>query len=69
MDEVRGDWKRQHIEGLHDLYSSQNTISEIKSRRIRWAVHTACMEEKRGAYNVLLGKLEGKRPLGTALRR
>jgi len=41
MDEVRVDWKRQLIEELYNLYSSQNTIGVIKSRRMRWAVHIA----------------------------
>ena len=36
----------------------------IKSRRMRWAGHVACMGEERGVYRVLVGKLEGKRPLG-----
>ena len=40
----------------------------IKSRRMRWAGHVACMGEKRGAYRVLVGKLEGKRPLGRSRR-
>jgi len=41
----------------------------IKSRRMRWAVHIARMGEKRGEYNVLVGKFEGKGPLGTPVRR
>jgi hypothetical protein len=36
----------------------------IKSRRMRLAGHVALMVEKRNAYRILLGKLEGKRPLG-----
>jgi hypothetical protein len=35
----------------------------IKSRRMRWAGNVATMGEKRNAYRILLGKLEGKRPL------
>ena len=41
----------------------------IKSRRMRWAVHVACMSEERGVYRVLVGKPEGKRPLGRPRRR
>jgi hypothetical protein len=36
----------------------------IKSRRIRWAGHVACMRSKRNAYRILVGKPEGKTPLG-----
>ena len=53
-----------HNEELNDLYSSPNIVRVIKSRRIRWAGHVARMGEERGAYRVLVGKLEGKRPLG-----
>jgi hypothetical protein len=46
------------------LCCSPNTIGVIKSRIMRWAGHVAYMEEeKRNAYRVLVGKLEGKRPL------
>jgi hypothetical protein len=41
----------------------------IKSRRMRWAGHIARMEEKRNAYRILVGKPEGKRPLGRPRRR
>jgi len=49
--------------GLSDLYSSLNIIQVIKSRRKRWVGHVARMT-RRGAYRVLVGKTEGKRPLG-----
>jgi len=49
---------------LDDLYSSPNIVRVIKSRRMRWAGHVARMGEERGVYRVLVGKLEGKRPLG-----
>ena len=49
---------------LYDLYSSVNIIWVIKSRRIRWAGHGACMGDRSGAYTVLVGKHGGKRPLG-----
>ena len=52
------------IEELIDLNSSPNIVRVIKSRRMRWAGHVARMGEERGVYRVLLGKPEGKRPLG-----
>ena len=64
MDEVTGEWKRLHNEGLNDLYSSPNIVRVIKSRRMRWAGHVARMGEERGVHRVLVGKPEGKRPLG-----
>jgi len=63
-DEVTGEWRQLHNKGLNDLYSSPNIVRVIKSRRMRWAGHVACMEERRGIYRVLLGKLEGKKSLG-----
>jgi hypothetical protein len=63
-DEVTGGQRRVHNEGLCYLYSSQSTIRKIKSRRMRWAGHVAVMGEKRNAYSLLVGKPEGKRPLG-----
>jgi hypothetical protein len=62
-DEVTGEWRKLHNEELNDLYSSPNIIWVIKSRIMRWAGHVACMEERRGAYRVLVGKPEGKGPL------
>ena len=58
-----------HNEELNDLYSSPNIKRVIKSRRMRWAGHVACMGEERGAYRVLVWKPEGKRPLGRPRRR
>jgi hypothetical protein len=63
-DEVAGDWRKLHNEELHNLFSSPNTIRMIKSRRMRWAGHVARMGETRNAYRILVGKPEGKRPLG-----
>ena len=54
---------------LFDLYSSPNIVRVIKSRRMRWAGHVARMGEEKGAYRVLVGKPEGKRPLGRPRRR
>jgi hypothetical protein len=53
---------------LHSLYSSPNIIKVIKSRRVRWAGHVARMGEGRGVYRVLVGRPEGKRPLGRPRR-
>ena len=68
-DEVLGEWRRVHNEELNDLYSSPNIVRVIKSRRMRWAGHVARMGEERGAYRILVGKPEGKRPLGRPRRR
>jgi hypothetical protein len=68
-DEVKGDWRNQHNEELHNLYSLPNIIRMIKSRRIRWAGHVARVEEKMNACRILVGKPEGKRPLGRPRHR
>jgi hypothetical protein len=52
------------LKKLRALYSSPRIIRIIKSRRMRWAGHAAQMGEKRNAYRLLVGKPEGKRPLG-----
>jgi hypothetical protein len=62
-DEVMGDWRKLHNEELHNLYSLPNIIRMIKSMRMIWAGHVARMGETRNAYRILVGKLEGKRPL------
>jgi hypothetical protein len=62
--EEDGSWRKLHNDELRDLYSSPNIVRGIKSRRMRWAGHMACMGEGRGAYRVLVGRPEGKRPLG-----
>jgi hypothetical protein len=69
LDEVTGEWRKLHNEELRDLYSSPNRIRIIKSGRMRWAGHVARMVEKRNGYRLLLGKPEGKRPLGRPRRR
>jgi len=68
-DEVTGEWRRLYNEELNDLYSSPNNVRVIKSRRMSWAGHVACMGEERGIYRVLVGKPEGRRPLGRPRRR
>ena len=68
-DEVTGEWRRLHNEELNDLYSSRNIVRVIKSRRMRWAWHVARMGEERGMCRVLVGKPEGKIPLGSPRRR
>jgi hypothetical protein len=67
--EVTGEWRRLHNEELNDLYSSPNIIRVIKSRRMRWAGYVARMGEKRNAYRILVGRPEGRRPLGRPRRR
>jgi hypothetical protein len=56
-DEVSGEWRKLHNEELNDLYCSPNIVRVIKSRRMRWARHEACMGERRGIYRVLVGNL------------
>jgi hypothetical protein len=68
-DEVTGDWRKLHNGELHNLYSSPDIIRHIKSRRLRGAGHVARMGEERNVYSVLVGKPEGKRPLGRRRRR
>jgi hypothetical protein len=68
-DEVTAEWRKLHNKELHDLCSSQSIIRIIKSRRIRWAGHVTRMGEESNAYRLLVGKPEGKRPLGRPRRR
>jgi hypothetical protein len=68
-DEVTGDWRRLHNEELNDLYSSLNIIRVITTRRLRWAGHVARMGEERDAYRILVGRPEGRQPLGRPRRR
>jgi hypothetical protein len=63
-----GGWRKLHNEELHNLCSSPSIIRIIKSRRMRWASNVARMGEKRNVYRLLIGKPEGRRPLGTPRR-
>jgi len=68
-DGVTGEWRKLHKEELRDLYSLPNIVQVVKSRRMRWVGHVACMGEGRGVHRVLVGKTEGRRPLGRPRRR
>jgi hypothetical protein len=68
-DEVTGGWRKLHNEEHRDLYSPPSIIRIIKSRRMRWAGNIARMGEKRKTYRLLVGKPEGKSPLGRPRRR
>jgi hypothetical protein len=67
-DEMTGGWRKLHNEELLGLYSSPSIIRVSKARRMRWAGHVTRMGEVRGAYNILVGKPEG-RSLGRSRRR
>jgi hypothetical protein len=64
-----GSWRKLHNDELHSLYSSPNIVTVIKLRRMRWAGHVARVGEGKGVYRVLVGRPEGKRPLGRPRRR
>jgi hypothetical protein len=64
MDKMRGGWRKLHNEGVHNLYSSPSVIRMIKSRRMRWEEYIAPMSEKGNTCRILVGKPEGKIPLG-----
>ena len=68
-DEVTGEWRKLHNKELSDLYSLANIVRVVKSRRMRWAGHVARMGQGRRVHRVLVGKPEGKRPLGRPRRR
>jgi hypothetical protein len=64
IEEGAGGWRTLHNGVFHNLYTSPNIIQVIKSRRMRWMGHAAHIREMRNAYNILVGKPEGKRSLG-----
>ena len=68
-DDITEEWGKLHNEELNDLYCLLGTVRLIKSRRMRWAGHVVRMGETRGVYRVLVGKHEGRRPLGRPSRR
>jgi len=68
-DEVTGYWRKLHNEELRYLYSLPSIVRVVKSRRMRWAGHVVRMGKGRGVHSVLVGKPEGKRPLGRPRRR
>jgi len=68
-DKVSGEWRKLHNEELNDLYCAPNIVLVIKSRRMRWAGHVAHTGDRRGVCRVLVGKPEGKRPLGIPRHR
>jgi hypothetical protein len=67
-DEVTQDWRRLHNKELYDLYFSPTIIRVMKLRKVRWAGHVARMGDRTGTYRVLVGKPEGKRPVGRPRR-
>jgi hypothetical protein len=68
-DGVTEGWRKLHNEELHNLCPSRSIIRIIKSRRMRWAGHVTRMGENRNVCRLLVGKPEGKRPLGRSRRR
>jgi len=64
-DKVRGESRKLHNEELSDLYSLPNIVRVVKLRRMRWAGHVARMGEGRGVHRILVGKPEGRRPVGS----
>jgi hypothetical protein len=67
--EEDGSWRKLYNEELRNLYSSPYIVRVIKLRRMRWAGHVAHMGEGRGVYRILVGRPEGKGPLGRPRRR
>ena len=67
--EVTGEWRKLHNEELSDLYSLPNIVRVVKSRRMRWAGHVGRMGEGRGVHRVLVGKPDGKIPVGRLRHR
>jgi len=63
-DDLTREWRKLHNEELKELYSSSNIDRVIKAGRMRWAGNVARKGERRGVYRILVGKPEGKSPLG-----
>jgi hypothetical protein len=68
-NKVTGGSRKLHNEELHNVYSLPSIIRMIKSRRMGWGGHVARMRAKRNAYGILVGRPEGKRPLGRPRRK
>jgi hypothetical protein len=68
-DEVTREWRTLHNEEINYLYCSPNIVRVITSKKMRWRGYVARMREGRGLSRILVGKPEGKRPLGRPRRR
>jgi hypothetical protein len=66
---VAGGWRRLHNEELHNFHASPDVVRDIRSGGMKWAEHVARMGEVRNAYEIVVGKPEGKRALGRPRRR
>jgi hypothetical protein len=66
---LTGGWRKLHNEELHNLYCTSNVIKVIRSRRMRWEEQETSVEEMRKAYEIIVGKPEGKWPLRRHSRR
>jgi hypothetical protein len=62
-DELTGEWRKLHNEELNDLYSSPNSVGD-QIEKNEWVGHAARMGESRGVCRFIVGRPEGKRPLG-----
>jgi len=68
-DKVTGEWRKLHNEELNDLYCAPKIVRVIKSRKMKWEGHVVHMGERRGVHWILVGKPEGKKPLGRPRHR
>jgi len=59
-----GGCRKSYYDKLHNLYSSPNIVTVIESRRTKCTAHVESMRRMRNAYRILVGKREGKIPLG-----
>jgi len=68
-DEITGEWGKLHEEELNDLCYLPNNVQVIKLRKMRWSGHVTHKGEMKGIHSVLVGKPEGKKPLGRPRHR